>query len=475
MASASIDSLDATAQAELVRRGDVAPHELVEAAIRRIERINPTLNAIVTPLFDEARAIAANPPNGPFRGVPFLVKDLQATCAGVRHTAGSRLLADFVSPMDTELVTRFRAAGLVILGTTNTPEFGILPTTESQFLGPAKNPWDPTRSTGGSSGGSAAAVAARLVPLAHANDGGGSIRIPASCCGLFGLKPTRARNPMGPFIGDVMNGLVVEHAVTRSVRDSAALLDATMGADPGAPYWPPPVARPFREEVGAPPGRLRIGFTTAAPTGAPIHAEVVTAVQDAAKLCASLGHHVDEIALPISGEMMTECFVAVWTTGVAWTVDSIARMTGRTVTADMVEPLTWALAEAGRHRSGADYLSAIQGVQTIGRAMAIFMNDWDVLLTPVVAEPPPPLGTFDALPDNPVAGFMRAAEYVPFTPLANATGQPAMSVPLYWTADGLPVGAHFIARFGDEATLFRLAAQLEAARPWADRRPPLAP
>ena len=287
------------------------------------------------------------------------------------------------------------------------------------------------------------------------------------------MKPTRARNPMGPFVGDVMSGLVVEHAVTRSVRDSAALLDATAGTDPGAPYWAPPVTRPFRDEVGAAPGQLRIGFTTTAPTGSTIHRDCVAAVQDAATLCASLGHRVDEISLPLSGEMVTECFITVWTTGVAWTVDAVARMTGRTVTEETVEPLTWALATAGRHRSGADYLAAIQGLQMIARAIALFMHKWDVILTPVVAEPPPPLGTFDALPDNPLAGFMRAAEYVPFTPIANATGQPAMSVPLFWTQGGLPVGAHFIGRFGDEALLFRLAAQLEAARPWADRRPPL--
>jgi amidase len=469
-----VTALDATAQADLVRRREVKPIELVDAAIRRLERLNPVLNALVTPLFDEARRIAMDPPEGPFRGVPFVLKDLQALCAGVRHTAGSRLLADFIAPLDTELVTRFRAAGVVVVGTSNTPEFGILPTTESALLGPARNPWDPARSAGGSSGGSAAAVAARCVPFAHANDGGGSIRIPASCCGVFGLKPTRARNPLGPFVGDVMSGLVVEHAVTRSVRDSAALLDATAGADVGAPYWAPPAVRPFRDEVGTSPGRLRIGFTTAAPTGVAIHSDCVAAVRDTARLCASLGHEVDEVSPPISGEIVTECFITVWTVGVAWTLDSMGRALGRAVTADAVEPLTWALLEAGRQRSGPDYLAAIQGLQTIGRALATFMHDWDVLLTPVVAEPPPPLGTFDARPGDPLAGFLRAAEYVPFTPIANATGQPAMSVPLFWTSGGLPVGSHFIGRFGDEATLFRLAGQLEAARPWADRRPPLA-
>src|SRR5207249_2989543 len=394
--------------------------ELVEAAIARIERWNPQLNAVVTPIYDQARAAAQGTlPDGPFAGVPFLLKDLGARYGGVRMTCGSAFLRDFVPPEDSELVARHKQAGLIVVGKTNTPELGQSPTTEPALFGACRNPWDLGRTPGGSSGGSAAAVAAGLVPLAHANDGGGSIRIPASCCGLFGMKPTRARNPMGPFVGDVMSGLVVEHALTRSVRDSATLLDATAGADEGAPYWAPPTARPFRDEIGAPPGRLRIGFTTTAPTGAAIGPDCVAAVRDAATLCASLGHHVDEISLPISGEMVTECFVTVWTTGVAWTVDSVARMTGRTVTAETVEPLTWARAEAGRHRSGADYLAAVQGLQMITRAIAAFMRDWDVILSPVVAEPPPPLGTFDAAPDNPLAGFMRAAKYVPFTPIAN--------------------------------------------------------
>ena len=466
-------SLDATAQAELVRRRDVKPIELVDAAIARIERVDPSLNAVVTPMYEQARMAALDPPDGPFRGVPFLLKDLQAMCAGARYTAGCRLLADFVAPVDTELVTRLRAAGLVIVGKTNTPELGILPTTEGALLGSARNPWDPSRSTGGSSGGSAAAVAARLVPFAHANDGGGSIRIPASCCGVFGLKPTRARNPLGPLVGDVLTGLVVEHAITRSVRDSAALLDATAGDDPGAPYSAPPLARPLREEIGAPPGRLRIAFTTAAPTGAAVDPDCVAAVHDAAALCAALGHHVEATSAPVSGDLITAAFVTVWTVGVTWSVESMARLTGRTVTRETVEALTWALAEAGRQRSGADYLTAIQMLQEVGRAVAGFMRDWDVWLTPVVAEPPPPLGTFDSTPDDPLAGFLRSAQFVPFTPIANATGQPAMSVPLYWNAAGLPIGTHFMGRVGDEATLFRLASQLESARPWTDRRPPI--
>jgi amidase len=266
---------------------------------------------------------------------------------------------------------------------------------------------------------------------------------------------------------------VVEHAVTRSVRDSAALLDATAGDDLGAPYSAPPLARPLRDEVGAPPGRLRIAFTTTAPTGVPIDADCVAAVRDAAALCASLGHHVEEASPPVSGELVTEAFVTVWTVGVAWSVDSLASLTGREVRRESVEALTWALAEAGRQRSGPAYLTSIHTLQMLGRVVAMFMRDWDVWLTPVVAEPPPPLGTFDSTPDNPLAGFLRAAEFVPFTPIANVTGQPAMSVPLHWNAAGLPIGAHFVGRFGDEATLVRLAAQLEAARPWADRRPPL--
>ncbi len=466
--------LDATSQAELVRQKKVKPIELVDAAIERIERLNPALNAVVTPMYDEARAAATDDlPDGPFTGVPFLLKDLLGTYAGVRQTAGSAFLRDYVCDHDSELVARQKRAGLIVLGKTNTPEFGILPTTESRFLGPCRNPWDTGRTTGGSSGGSSAAVAAGLVPMAHANDGGGSIRIPASCCGLFGLKPTRARTPLGPDFGDVMNGLAIDHAVTRSVRDSAALLDATSGPDVGDPYFAPTPARPFLEEVGADPGRLRIAFSTEAATGVPVHADCVSAVQDAAALCADLGHEVVEAAPTVNVELFLRPFLVVWLSGVACSLDGAAFVTGQTLEPEKFEPLTWALYEIGRRHKASEYMLAVTALQMVAREVARFFEEYDVMITPTLAEPPVPLGSFDSTPDNPTQGFSRAAEFAPFTPICNVTGQPAMSVPLFWTEDGLPVGTHFIGRFGDEATLFRLAAQLEAARPWADRRPPV--
>ena len=464
--------MDATAQAELVRRGEVKPVELVEAAIEQAELLNPKLNAVVTPMYERARdAAKGSLPDGPFHGVPFLLKDLQATYAGVRMTWGSRFLRDFVPSRDSELVIRHKRAGLVILGKTNTPEFGILPTTEPLLFGATHNPWNPDRSPGGSSGGAAAAVAAGIVPMAHANDGGGSIRIPASCCGLFGLKPTRARNPLGPEVGDIMGGLVVEHALTRSVRDSAALLDATAGPDVGDPYWVPPPLRPYAEEIKCDPGRLRIAFSTNAPSGAKIHPDCVNAVFDVAKLCAELGHEVTEAAPEINGPMLVQAFTAVWASGSASGIDAFAFLTGQAPKAEQFEPLTWGLYEMGRQVTGPAYLLAQMVLQRMSRDVARFMEKYDAWLTPTLAEPPLPLGTFDSTPDNPLRGFYRAVDYVPFTPIANATGQPGMSVPLCWNSEGLPVGTHFLGRFGDEGLLFRLAAQLEQARPWADRRP----
>ncbi|MFQ5899590.1 MAG: amidase [Candidatus Methylomirabilia bacterium] len=464
--------LDATAQAELVRRKEVKAIELVEAAIDRIECLNPTLNAVVTPMYELARKAVSSPlPDGPFAGVPFLLKDLAAEYAGVRLTEGSAFLADHISDHDSELVRRHRRAGLIVAGKTNTPEFGILPTAEPRLFGASRNPWDTSRTTGGSSGGSAAAVAAGLVPMAHANDGGGSIRIPASCCGLFGLKPTRARNPLGPDYGDVFSGLIAEHAVTCSVRDSAALLDATSGPDLGDPYRAPPPTRPFLQEVGADPGRLRIAFTTVAPTGVPVHADCLTAVREAAALCSELGHEVVEAAPTVDGGLLTRGFITLWSAGCAWGIDDWARRTGRTPAPDQFEPLTWALYERGRQNSAPAYLLALQDLQRLARDIAHFFVHYDVWLTPTLAEPPPPLGTFDSPPGNPLQGLRRSGAFAPFTAICNATGQPAMSVPLFWNAGGLPVGTHFIGRFGDEATLFRLAGQLEAARPWASRRP----
>ena len=466
--------MDATRQAELVRRKEVTPVELVDAAIERIERLNPELNAVVTPMYDQAREAAQGVlPEGRFHGVPFLLKDLVASYAGVPMTCGSAFLRDYVPDHYSELVLRLKRTGLVIVGKTNTPELGIVPTTEPVLFGPTRNPWDLRRSTGGSSGGSAAAVAAGIVPMAHANDGGGSIRIPASCCGVFGLKPTRARNPLGPDLGDMMGGLVAEHIVSRTVRDSAALLDATAGPEVGDPYWAPPPARPFNEEVGIDPGRLCIAFSTKAPTGAKVHPDCVEAVRDVAALCADLGHDLSEGAPEINGPLLVQAFTSVWAAGCAAAIDGFAFLNGKKPNADSFEPLTWALYEMGHRTTGSTYLMSQAILQQISRQISQFMERYDIWLTPTLAEPPLPLGSFDATPDNPMRGFYRAVDYVPFTPIANATGQPAMSVPLFWNKEGLPVGTHFFGRFGDEATLFRLAAQLEAARPWADRRPPV--
>ena len=466
-------SLDATAQAELVRKKEVKPIELVDLAIERIERLNPIINAVVTPMFEQARAAAKKVSKGPFAGVPFLLKDCVASYAGVRMTEGSAFLRNYVPNHDSELVTRLKRSGLIILGKTNMPEFGIMITTEPRLFGACRNPWNTERTTGGSSGGSAAAVAARLVPMAHGNDGAGSIRIPGSCCGVFGLKPTRARNPLGPDHGELWGGLTAEHALTRSVRDSAALLDATAGPDIGDPYWAPPPARPFIKEVGADPGRLRIAFTAVAPTGVPVHADCVMAVREAAALCADLGHEVTEASLAVDAERVTQAFVTAVSSGVASGVDRCAQLTGQKPAPEHFEPLTWAMCEMGRQCSAPAYLLAAEELRKIARDIGRFFLNYDIWLTPTVSEPPVPLGSFDSTPENPLQGLFRMSSFMPFTPVCNFTGQPAMSVPLFWNADGLPIGTHFVARFGDEATLFRLAAQLETARPWANRKPPV--
>lgn len=475
-----LSRLDATAQAALVADGQASPLELVDAAIARIEAVNPELNAVITPLFDRARAQAASGalPAGPFRGVPFLLKDLSCHSAGDPFHEGMRFLKErgWTESDDTALAARFRAAGLVVLGKTNTPELGILPTTEPAAYGPTRNPWDTSRSTGGSSGGSAAAVAAGLVPVAHANDGGGSIRIPASECGLVGLKPTRGRVSSAPEFGDVMGGLTCEHVVTRSVRDSAAILDAIHGMEPGDPFTAPAPTRPYLDEVGDAPGALRIGLMTEAPLGqVSVHADCVAAAETAAKLLESLGHHV-EVSHPsaLDDPEYTGHFITNWAAGAAWNLDYWSRRTGVEVTAGDVEPLTWALADLGRAATAAQWLSAREHLQANAREMASWwVEGFDLLLTPTIAEPPPPLGTFDSPPDNPLHGLFRAAELVPFTPPFNVTGQPAISLPLHWTDEGLPIGVQLVAAFGREDVLFRVAAQLEEAQPWSGRRPPV--
>jgi amidase len=468
-------ALDATGQAALVRSGEVSPTELVEAAIIRIEKLDPELNAVIWPLFDRARTEAAGDlPDGPFRGVPFLLKDFAAELEGTPFAEGSNLAGDYVSGHTQELTRRYQQAGFVICGKTNTPEFGILPTTEPHRFGASRNPWDTTRTTGGSSGGSAAAVASGMVPVAHANDGGGSIRIPASCCGLFGLKPTRGRVTAAPSYGDVMGGLVAEHVVSRSVRDSAAILDLTSAPAVGDPYWAPPPARPFADEVGGRVDRLRIAVATAAPNGGAVHPDCIAAVNATARLCEELGHEVVDADLgSIDGDAFSEHFITLWAAGNAWIMIDWEDRLGRPVDEDEVEPLTWALVAMGRATGADRYLKAVQELQKVTRTMGALLEAHDILLTPTLTEPPVGLGTFDSTPDDPLAGLIRSASFVPFTPLFNVTGQPAASVPMHWNGDGLPIGVQMAARLGAEATILQLAGQLEQAQPWAHRRPPV--
>jgi amidase len=468
-------SLDATAQAELVRRREVTPLELLEAAIARVEKVNPAINAVVFKMYDQARAAArATLPAGPLSGVPFLVKDFLADYAGVPFTEGTAYLGKYIPTEDSELVRRYKRAGLVFLGKTNTPELAVGPTTEPRLFGPTRNPWDTGRTAGGSSGGAAAAVAAGMVPMAHGNDAGGSIRVPAACCGVFGLKPTRARVPLGPHYGDLISGLVAEHALTRSVRDSAALLDAVSGPELGDPYWAPPPARPFAAEIAAPAGKLRIAFSTRTITGAEISPHCVDAVEDAARLCAHLGHEVVEAMPRIDAERFFLAFTSVLAAGFTWAIDDWTRRLGRAPTEDLFEPFVWAFTGRGRQFTAPQYLLAVQDLQRISRTVARFFADHDVWLTPMLGEPPVPLGTFAYQSGtDPFELRRKMARFTPFSYFANATGQPAMAVPTYWTPEGLPVGNQYIGRFGDEATLFRLASQIEAERPWARRHPPV--
>lgn len=468
------DKYDGLGLAELVQKKEVKPSELIEEAISRIESINPKLNAVVTPMYEEARKQAQGQlPDGPFRGVPFLIKDLLAEVSGIRMTEGSAFMSDFIPEKDTELVSRLRRTGLIFIGKTNTSEFGLLPTAEPHLFGPTLNPWDTSCMSGGSSGGAAAAVASGMVPIANGSDGGGSIRIPASCCGIFGLKPTRARTPLGPQWIEIISGLIVaEHALTRSVRDSAALLDATCGPVSSYPYRAPIPECHFAEEVGADPGNLRIAFTTKTPQGTPVHEDCIEAVQDAAKLCADLGHEITEDC-PEIDEELTRHFGVVWSLLPACVIDYWKRRLGKEPKPDHFEPMTWALYEWGRTQNVLRLYRGLEAFQRITERVSSFFNKYDVLLTPTVAEPPLPVGTFDSTPDNPLQGLTRSAIFTPFASTYNITGQPAMSVPLFWNQGNLPIGTHFVARYGEEATLFRLAGRLEEARPWANRRPPV--
>jgi Asp-tRNA(Asn)/Glu-tRNA(Gln) amidotransferase A subunit family amidase len=468
------EAFDALGLADLVRRGKITPEDLLDAAIERVEERNPKVNAVVLRLYDDARrAIGAGLPDGPFRGVPFLLKDLSASLVGVRTTRGSRFFADTPpAAADSEHVKRLKRAGLVMFGRTNTCELGLSLTCEPALYGPTRSPWDTGRISGGSSGGAAAAVGARMLPMAHASDGFGSIRAPAACCGLVGLKPTRARNTMAPFAGEGLGGLSTEHAVTLTVRDSAALLDATAGLGPGDPYTAPPSAHRFLAEATAPPARLRIAFTSKSPNGAPVDAEYVRALREIAGVCRDLGHEVAEVDPDVEGDAMVPAFLTLASANTV--VNLASHPSGRAPAPGEIETVTRDTAELGRRVTGPEYLRATQTAHRLGRQMAAFHATWDVLLTPGLGTLPPAVGWIDMMMDDVHEYWRRVFAFSPFTVWFNLTGQPAMMLPLARTATGFPLAVQLAGRYGDEATLFRLGAQLEAARPWLGDRPALA-
>jgi amidase len=480
--------LDAIDQAALIRNGDATATELVTAAIARIEALQPTLNALTTNRFDRAldeakltdQGEGKAGPEAPFRGVPFLVKDLAIPMEGEPMHEGMRALkeAGYIAPATSHLARRWQEAGFIVLGRTNTPELGIMPTTEPAAYGPTRNPWNPDRISGGSSGGSAAAVASGMVPAAHASDGGGSIRIPAACCGLVGLKTSRGRVSVGPGSGEIARPLSVQFAVTRSVRDAAALLDVAAGPEAGDPFVAPAPTRPYRDEVGADPGSLRIGLMTTFPgRDETVHPDCVAGAEAAAHLLEGAGHMV-ELAHPEAFDQAgpMDAFIPIWSAMAASNLARLGRVIGREIGEDDVEPLTWLLADHGRTVDAVAYTDALFAMQTFSRSfMQWWWSDapgggWDLLLTPTLGEPPPELGVLNT-PDEPFVGFGKGATFTPYTPACNQNGQPAISLPIAQGADGMPVGVHLVADYGREDVLLRVAAQLEAAAPWTDRQP----
>ena len=468
--------LDGTALAEMIRRRDVSAREVRDVALAAIARFNPKLNAVLEVLDDASAAdVAALQADAPFAGVPFLIKELVLHARGAPNRMGSRLAAGVSFPTDTELMARFRRAGLVTVGTTQTPEFGYCGTTEPVAFGPAHNPWRLGHSPGGSSGGSGAAVGARIVPIAHANDGGGSIRIPASSNGLVGLKPTRDRIPTGPDSSDPLFGHAIEFVVTRSVRDTAAMLDAVAGPDVGAPASIAPVEGSFLAQSKRAPGRLRVACMTQSPFGAPLHAECADSMRGTRTLLKDLGHEVVDATLSFGWDEFTKHVHVIWCDGTAAAIEGVAQATGRTPSLDNLESATLACYEAGRRMSGFDVAHAMAYFNVVSRTVGAYFQGIDVLLSPTSAQPPPRHGVVDqnAPGIDAMTWTRRTFEWFPFTPLFNATGQPAISLPLHWSKDGLPMGSQFVGRFGDEATLLQLATQIEGAAPWAERLPAL--
>ena len=488
------ENYDALGLAELVEKKEVHPSELVEEAIRRIEKRNPKINAVVTRMYEIARKKAEEPlPDGPFAGVPFVIKDLVSTYAGVRYTKGCKALRDYVAKEHSELMKRYIASGIIPIGKTNTPEFGLMGVTEPELFGPTRNPWNLRCTPGGSSGGTASAIASRIVPMGSGGDGGGSIRIPSSCCGLFGLKPSRGRVPTGPD-PEGWQGATTEHVLTRSVRDSAAMLDAIQGADVGAPFVIKPPERQYLLEIEKRPRKLKIGFSAKSPLQTPVHHECVTAIEKTARLLTDLGHEVEDATPDYDGFALAKSYLMTYFGEVASDIDQLEEMIGRKATPDDVEMTTWTLGLLGRAYSAADFANAMKQRNDFARSMGRFHQKYDLFLTPTIAFPPIEIGetkpTFleqsgfklisklhlgQALKASGVIDQLATKNFskFPFTQLANLTGQPAMSVPLHWTQTGLPCGVQFVAPFGDEATLFRLAAQLEEASPWFDKKPPL--
>jgi len=462
---------DAVGLAQLISSGQASAHEVQQAARQAIEAVNPALNALVGELFDEPLPYAAS---GSFAGVPFAIKDLVLHAQGVPTRLGSRLAGQGVPfPYDTALMTRFKQVGLATLGRTSCPEFGFNASTEPLSNGPTVNPWDTSRSSGGSSGGSAALVAARALPVAHANDGGGSIRIPSAWCGLVGLKPTRGRTPVGPDYDELLSGLAIEFAVTRTVRDAAALLDAVHGPGTGDKYEIASPARTYAEEVGTPPGQLRIALTSRAWSGVPVEQEHVQAVESVGRELLSLGHRVEAASPPLDWEAFVASQLTIWTAFLADSAVGLAAVLGVELGPDVLEAVTLSCVEQGRRTTALDLYAAQRTGNFINRSVGAFFRDYDVLITPTVATLPPPLGYLNQNDPtlDPRGWFDKVFAVIPFTPLFNATGQPAISLPLAQSRDGLPIGIQCVAHYGDEATLFRLAAQLEQALPWASRRP----
>jgi len=464
--------------AAMVRSGEVSARELVEACYEAISRLNGDLNAFVTLCEERALAEADRVPAGderPLAGVPIAIKDLVAVTEGVRTTFGSAAMEDWVPDHDSALVRRLREAGAIIVGKTNLPEFGILPVSEPDLFGPCRNPWDTSRTVGGSSGGSACAVASGMVPIAHANDGGGSIRIPASCCGLVGLKPSRGRVSLAPDFTEFVGGIAIEGSVSRTVADTALALDIISGYEPGDPYWAPPPSAPFAEAVDRAPGTLRVALATAAPLGIPVHEHCVSAVREAASLLESLGHQVGEAAPDWNDEGYIDNFIKIWTAGTGEEIHSYGRIRGRPLDISKLEPLTQQMLEIASGFSAVDYLRSLEYLQRLARRIVSFWADYDVLITPTLAQPPIPIGALrPAEGEPPIKMLENSAGFVPFTPIFNVTGQPAISLPLSTSPDGLPIGVQLVGAPAAEERLLSLAAQLEAAHPWADRRPELA-